>query len=230
MLCAAGSPLPIEGYVWLHEQFGTHAPIYVGSGGTDVCTGLVQGYPIVPVYAGEMSAKCLGVAAYAFDDEGNSVVGELGELVIVEPMPSMPVRFWGDVDMARYRSTYFEHYPGVMRFGDWVRFTEHGTAVVTGRSDATLNRGGVRIGTAEIYRVVEQMDEIVDSLVVHLEDPSGGLGRTDPVRADRHRARRSDGRTRRRAASSDRRRAARRAVAATRARRDRPVSAACRGT
>lgn len=177
MLCAAGSPLPTEGFVWLHEQFGSHAPVYVGSGGTDVCTGLVQGYPIVPVYAGEISAKCLGVAAYAYDEAGNSVVGELGELVIVEPMPSMPVRFWGDdADMSRYRGTYFEHYPGVMRFGDWVRFSERGTAVVTGRSDATLNRGGVRIGTAEIYRIVEQLDEVDDSLVVHLEDPSGGLG------------------------------------------------------
>jgi acetoacetyl-CoA synthetase len=177
MLCAAGSPMPTEGFVWLHEQFGSHAPTYVGSGGTDVCTGLIQGYPIVPVYAGELSAKCLGVAAFAFDDDGNSIVGELGELVIIEPMPSMPVGFWGDDDdMSRYRAAYFEHYPGVMRFGDWVRFTERGTGVITGRSDATLNRGGVRIGTAEIYRVVEQLAEIDDSLVVHLEDPSGGLG------------------------------------------------------
>jgi acetoacetyl-CoA synthetase len=176
MLAAAGSPLPTEGFVWLNEQFGAHAPTYVGSGGTDVCTGLVQGYPITPVYAGEISAKCLGVAAYAYDEEGNSVVGELGELVITEPMPSMPVRFWGDDDMSRYRATYFEQYPGVMRFGDWVRFTEHDSSVITGRSDATLNRGGVRIGTAEIYRVVEQMDGIADSLVVHLEDPAGGMG------------------------------------------------------
>lgn len=177
MLAAAGSPLPTEGFVWLHEQFGDRAPLYVGSGGTDVCTGLLQGCPIVPVYAGEISAKCLGVAAYAFDDHGNSVVGELGELVITEPMPSMPVRFWGDdADMSRYRATYFEQYPGVMRFGDWVRFTDHDTSVVTGRSDATLNRGGVRIGTAEIYRVVEQLPDVADSLVVHLEDPSGGLG------------------------------------------------------
>ncbi len=176
LLAAAGSPLPTEGFVWLNEQFGSHAPIYVGSGGTDVCTGLVQGYPNVPVYAGEISAKCLGVAAYAYDDNGNSVVGELGELVITEPMPSMPVRFWGDDDMVRYTATYFEHYPGVMRFGDWVRFTEHNTSIITGRSDATLNRGGVRIGTAEIYRVAEQMPDVLDSLVVHLEDPAGGMG------------------------------------------------------
>jgi acetoacetyl-CoA synthetase len=176
LLAAAGSPLPTEGFVWLHEQFGEHAPLYVGSGGTDVCTGLLQGHPINPVYAGEISAKCLGVAAYAYDEDGNSVVGELGELVITEPMPSMPVRFWGDDDMSRYRNTYFEQYPGVMRFGDWVRFSDHNTSVITGRSDATLNRGGVRIGTAEIYRVVEQMDEVVDSLVVHLEDSTGGMG------------------------------------------------------
>jgi acetoacetyl-CoA synthetase len=177
MLAAAGSPLPTEGFVWLNDQFGHHAPLYVGSGGTDVCTGLLQGCPIVPVYAGEISAKCLGVAAYAFDDDGNSVVGELGELVITQPMPSMPVRFWGDdSDMSCYRATYFEHYPGVMRFGDWVRFTGHDTSVVTGRSDATLNRGGVRIGTAEIYRIVERLPEVADSLVVHLEDPSGGMG------------------------------------------------------
>jgi acetoacetyl-CoA synthetase len=176
-LGAAGSPLPAEGFVWLHEQFGSHARLCVGSGGTDVCTGLVQGNPIVPVYAGEISAKCLGVSAFAFDDDGNEVVDDLGELVITEPMPSMPVRFWGDDDMARYRSTYFEQYPGVMRFGDWVRFTAHGSSVITGRSDATLNRGGVRIGTAEIYRVVEQMADVDDSLVVHLEDPDGGMGR-----------------------------------------------------
>lgn len=176
LLAAAGSPLPTEGFVWLHEQFGSHAPLYVGSGGTDVCTGLLQGYPINPVYAGEISAKCLGVAAYAYDEDGDSVVDELGELVITEPMPSMPVKFWGDDDMSRYRNTYFEQYPGVMRFGDWVRFTPHNTSVVTGRSDATLNRGGVRIGTAEIYRIVEQLPEVADSLVVHLEDPDGGMG------------------------------------------------------
>jgi acetoacetyl-CoA synthetase len=176
MLSAAGSPLPAEGFVWLFEQFGAQAPCYVGSGGTDVCSGLLQGYPIVPVYAGEISSKVLGVAAYAFDEDGNSVVGELGELVITKPMPSMPVRFWGDDEMTRYRATYYEQYPGIMRFGDWVRFTEHNTSVVTGRSDATLNRGGVRIGTAEIYRVVEQMPEVTDSLAVHLEDPDGGMG------------------------------------------------------
>jgi acetoacetyl-CoA synthetase len=177
MMSAAGSPLPLEGFTWLDEQFGKRAPLYIGSGGTDVCTGIVQGYPIVPVYAGEMAAKCLGVSVYAYDDAGRSIVDELGELVITEPMPSMPLRFWGDdEDMSRYRAAYFEHYPGVMRFGDWVRFAERGSSVITGRSDATLNRGGVRIGTAEIYRLIEQHPDIADSLVVHIEDTAGGLG------------------------------------------------------
>jgi acetoacetyl-CoA synthetase len=176
MLGAAGSPMPAEGFVWLDGQFGRRAPLNIGSGGTDVCTGIVQGCPIVPVYAGEMSAKCLGVAVYAFDEAGHPVVDELGELVITEPMPSMPVGFWGDDDGERYRAAYFEQYPGVMRFGDWVRFRERGSSVITGRSDATLNRGGVRIGTAEIYRVVELHVDVDDSLVVHLEAADGGIG------------------------------------------------------
>jgi acetoacetyl-CoA synthetase len=176
-IAAAGSPLPAEGYVWLDEQFDGGVHVSVGSGGTDLCTGIVQGYPNVPVYAGEMSAKCLGVSAYAFNEAGESVLDELGELVITQPMPSMPVRFWGDDEqMSRYRSTYYEQYPGVMRFGDWVRFSAHGSSIISGRSDATLNRGGVRIGTAEIYRVVEQHPDVADSLVVHIEDPDGGVG------------------------------------------------------
>ncbi len=169
MLCEAGSPLPLEGYEWLYRQVGPDVYLNVGSGGTDVCTGIVQGYPLLPVYAGEMSAPCLGVDAVAFDEEGRPVVGELGELVIRQPMPSMPVMFWNDPDGSRYRSTYFDRYPGVFRFGDWILFTERGTSVITGRSDATLNRGGVRLGTSEIYAVVEEMDEVLDSLVVHLE-------------------------------------------------------------
>ena len=129
----------------------------------------MQGYPILPVYAGEMSAPCLGVDAAAFDVDGNPVVGELGELVIRKPMPSMPVQFWNDPDGSRYRAAYFEHYPGVWRHGDWILFTERGSSLITGRSDATLNRGGVRIGTSELYGVVEEFDEVLDSLVVHLE-------------------------------------------------------------
>ena len=172
---AAGSPLPAEGYQWVADEL-PGVLLNVGSGGTDVCTGIVQGSPLQPVIPGEISGPCLGVAAYAFDEAGRTVVGELGELVITEPMPSMPVGFWGD-DGTRYRAAYFDHFPGVWRHGDWVRFSADQTCVIAGRSDATLNRGGVRLGTAEFYRVVEELDEVEDSLVVHLEDPAGGMGR-----------------------------------------------------
>jgi len=177
---AAGSPLPAEGYHWVREQFGPAVLLNVGSGGTDVCSAIVQGSPLQPVWAGEISGPCLGVAAQAFDEQGNAVVDELGELVITAPMPSMPVGFWGDTpvteDNSRYRATYFEDYPGVWRHGDWIRFSPNGSCVIAGRSDATLNRGGVRLGTAEFYRVVEELPEVDDSLVVHLEDPAGGNG------------------------------------------------------
>ncbi|MFC4468748.1 acetoacetate--CoA ligase [Streptomyces xiangluensis] len=174
---AAGSPLPPEGFHWVREQFGPRVLLNVGSGGTDVCTGILQGGPLQPVRAGEISGPCLGVAATAYDEQGNEVTDELGELVITRPMPSMPVGFWGDTDGSRYRAAYFDTYPGVWRHGDWVRFSEAtGSCTVAGRSDATLNRGGVRLGTAEFYRVVEELPEVNDSLVVHLEDPAGGPG------------------------------------------------------
>src|SRR4029079_11513928 len=173
---AAGSPLPPEGYRWVAEQFGPDVLLNVGSGGTDVCSGIVQGSPLQPVSVGEIAGPCLGVDAQAFDEKGERVVGDLGELVITAPMPSMPVGFWGDDDGARYRNTYFDVYPGVWRHGDWVRFSEVGSAIIAGRSDAKPNRGGVRLGTAEFYRVVEELPEVVDSLVVHLEDPAGGNG------------------------------------------------------
>jgi acetoacetyl-CoA synthetase len=169
MVCEAGSPLPLEGYEWLYEQFGPEVNVNVGSGGTDVCTGLVQGVPLLPVWAGEMSARMPGVDAAAYGPDGEPVVGELGELVIRQPMPSMPVGFWGDDDGSRYRDAYFGFFPGVWRFGDWILITERGSAIITGRSDATLNRGGVRLGSSEIYSVVEEIDEVLDSLVVHLE-------------------------------------------------------------
>jgi acetoacetyl-CoA synthetase len=172
---AAGSPLPPEGYRWVAEHF-PGVLLNVGSGGTDVCSGIVQGGPWQPVVEGEISGPALGVAAAAFDADGNPVVGELGELVITEPMPSMPVGFWRDPDGTRYRDAYFDVYPGVWRHGDWVRFSESGSVIVAGRSDATLNRGGVRLGTAEFYGVVEELPEVADSLVVHLEDPAGGPG------------------------------------------------------
>ena len=221
-VCEAGSPLPPEGYAWLYEQLGPDLFLNVGSGGTDVCSGLLSGYPILPVYAGEITAPCLGVDAVAFDLDGRPVIGELGELVIRRPMPSMPVGFWNDPDGSRYRSAYFEHYPGVWRHGDWILFTERGSCVITGRSDATLNRGGVRLGTSELYGVVEEMDEVLDSLVVHLEQtddlllfvvlrdgvalddalraPDRGRAPHEPLpaapaRRDRRRARRSHGRS-----------------------------------
>ena len=172
----AGAPLATEGYLWIVEQMGQDVLLNVGSGGTDVCTGIVSASPLQPVYAGEMSGNVLGCDIAAFDPFGHEVVGELGELVIRQPMPSMPVGFWGDTDGSRYRSSYFDMYPGIWRMGDWVRYTERGSLVITGRSDATLNRGGVRIGTADFYGVVEEFQEIDDSLVVHLEDPDGGPG------------------------------------------------------
>jgi acetoacetyl-CoA synthetase len=175
-LCTAGSPLPAEGYRYVYEQLDPSVVLINGSGGTDVCTGLVSGSFGQPVYEGEISGPCLGVAAYAFDADGQPVVGELGELVITKPMPSMPVALWGDRDGERYRASYFDRYPGVWRQGDWIRFTERGSCVLTGRSDATLNRGGVRLGTGEFYALVEDIPEVADALVVHLEDDGGGMG------------------------------------------------------
>jgi acetoacetyl-CoA synthetase len=172
----AGSPLPAEGHRYVYEQFAPELLLINGSGGTDVCTGIVSGSFAQPLYEGEISGPCLGVAARAFDVEGREVIGELGELVITEPMPSMPVALWNDPEGERYRASYFDRYPGVWRQGDWIRFTERGSCVVTGRSDATLNRGGVRLGTGEFYAVVEELPEIIDALVVHLEDDGGGLG------------------------------------------------------
>ncbi|MER6940328.1 acetoacetate--CoA ligase [Nocardioides sp. NPDC127514] len=175
VLGSAGAPLPPEGYAWLRDQL-PGAQINVGSGGTDVCSGIVQNNLLLPVYAGEISGRCLGVDAHAYDESGRPVTGVLGELVITSPMPSMPVGFWGDEDGSRYRSAYFDHYPGVWRHGDWILFHDNGSCHVAGRSDATLNRGGVRLGTAEFYRVAEEVDGVADSLVVHLEDPDGGNG------------------------------------------------------
>ncbi|MGN6871843.1 MAG: acetoacetate--CoA ligase [Solirubrobacteraceae bacterium] len=172
----AGSPLPVAGYRYLNEQLPPNALLLNGSGGTDVCTAIVGGTRIQPVYEGEISGPCLGVAARAFDPDGREIVGELGELVITEPMPSMPLGFWNDPDGSRYREAYFEQYPGVWRHGDWIRFTHERTCQVTGRSDATLNRGGVRLGTGEFYGVLDDIPEIADSIVVHLEDAGGGAG------------------------------------------------------
>ncbi|GAA1816711.1 acetoacetate--CoA ligase [Planosporangium flavigriseum] len=173
---STGAPLPPEGFGWVYEAVGKDLLLASASGGTDVCTAFVGGVPLLPVYAGEISCRALGAKVEAFGPDAKPIVGELGELVITEPMPSMPVGFWGDEDGSRYREAYFDAYPGVWRHGDWITIDERGSCVITGRSDATLNRGGVRLGTAEFYSVVEGLDEVVDSVVVHLEDPSGGAG------------------------------------------------------
>ena len=174
---STGSPLPPEGFGYVYESVAPQAMLSSLSGGTDVCTGFVGGAPLVPVYKGEISCRCLGARVEAFDTQGRPVIGEQGELVVTAPMPSMPVGFWGDEDGSKYRAAYFDTYPGVWRHGDWITVTERGTCVITGRSDATLKRGGVRLGTSEFYSVVESLDEVTDSLVVHLEDPEGGMGR-----------------------------------------------------
>jgi acetoacetyl-CoA synthetase len=174
---STGAPLPPEGFRYVYEEIAPDALLASASGGTDMCTAFVGMSPLLPVWEGEISCPYLGAKVEAFDPEGRPVVGEQGELVITEPMPSMPVGFWGDGDGERYRSAYFEDFPGVWRHGDWVTFTERGSCVISGRSDATLNRGGVRLGTAEFYSVVESFPEVADSLVVHLEDAGGGAGR-----------------------------------------------------
>ena len=170
----AGSPVPPQVTGWFYDSVKPDLWVATGSGGTDCCTGFVGGVPTLPVYAGEMQARSLGVAAHAFDGYGHSVVDRIGELVITEPMPSMPVGFWGDETGERYRDAYFRRFPGVWRHGDFFRVNARGGCFVPGRSDATLNRRGVRIGTAEIYHAVEALDEVTDSLVVNLDLPGGG--------------------------------------------------------
>jgi acetoacetyl-CoA synthetase len=166
---STGAPLPPEGFAWVYEQL-PDVWLKSISGGTDVCTAFVGGSPLVPVVEGEISCRYLGVAAEAFDEDGRPVVGEQGELVVTKPMPSMPVGFWNDPVGERFREAYFSRFPGVWCHGDWITFTERGSCVISGRSDATLNRAGVRLGTAEFYTVVEAIDGVRDSLVVHLDE------------------------------------------------------------
>lgn len=170
---STGSPLPPEGFRWVYDRVGEDTWLFSTSGGTDVCTAFVGGVPTLPVYEGELQARCLGAAVEAFSAAGQPVVGEVGELVITKPMPCMPLGFWGDEDGSRYRAAYFEMFPGVWRHGDWLELTERGTAIIHGRSDATINRGGVRMGTAEIYGAVATVPEVVDSLVVDVPQDGG---------------------------------------------------------
>ena len=169
----AGSPVSAECTAWFYRNVKDDVWVATGSGGTDVCTGFVGGVPTEPVRAGEIQARHLGVAAYSFNERGQGVTNEVGELVITEPMPSMPVALWGDVDGSRYRESYFDQFPGIWRHGDFFRVNERGGCFVLGRSDATLNRHGVRIGTAEVYRVLAAVDAVADSLIVNLDLPGG---------------------------------------------------------
>jgi acetoacetyl-CoA synthetase len=168
---STGSPLPPEGFDWIYEHLGKGTWLFSTSGGTDLCTAFVGGVATLPVYRGEIQARALGAAVEAWNEEGEPVVEEVGELVVTEPMPSMPIRFWGDEDGSRYRESYFEMFPGVWRHGDWLELTQRGTAVIYGRSDSTINRGGIRMGTSEIYRAVLSIEEIVDALVVDVPRP-----------------------------------------------------------
>lgn len=170
-LGSTGAPLSVEGFRWIADEVGHHVQICSVSGGTDLCTAFVGAAPDVPVWLGELSCRALGAAVEAYDDAGRPVTDQVGELVITKPMPSMPVFFWNDPDGTRLREAYFEDFPGVWRHGDWIKITGRGSAIIYGRSDSTLNRGGVRMGTAEFYRVVEGFDEVLDSLVI---DTSAG--------------------------------------------------------
>jgi acetoacetyl-CoA synthetase len=150
----------------VYEHVGSDTWLFSTSGGTDLCTAFVGGVPELPVYEGELQARALGAAIESWDPDGVAHIGQVGELVITKPMPSMPIYFWGDDDGSKYRDAYFAMFPGIWRHGDWIEITERGTAIISGRSDATINRGGIRMGTAEIYRAVMAVDAITDALVV----------------------------------------------------------------
>ena len=171
---STGSPLPPEGFEWIYDKVKKDLWLVSTSGGTDPCTGFVGGCPLLPVRSGEIQCRCLGVKAEAFDEEGRALIDQVGELVITEPMPSMPLYLWNDFENRRYMESYFTLYPGIWRHGDWIKVTSRGGVVIAGRSDSTLNRLGVRIGSAEIYGAVEDLPEVVESLIVGFEPPQGG--------------------------------------------------------
>jgi acetoacetyl-CoA synthetase len=170
-LGSTGSPLAPEGFRYIYEQLGPDLWLFSTSGGTDMCTAFVGGVPTLPVYEGELQARCLGCAVEAWDPDGHPLVDQVGELVITSPMPSMPLFLWGDADGARYHDSYFSMYPGIWRHGDWIEITSRGTAIIYGRSDSTINRGGVRMGTSELYRAVLALDEVVDALAIDVPRP-----------------------------------------------------------
>lgn len=166
---STGSPLPAEAYDWVYRQVRDDIWLAPMSGGTDFAGSFVAGCPLLPLHAGEMQCRCLGAKVEAYDEAGHPLIEAVGELVCTEPMPSMPLYLWGDADGQRYRDSYFDVYPAVWRHGDWIRITSRGGAIIYGRSDATINRHGIRMGTSELYRVVEDLDEVLDSMVVDLE-------------------------------------------------------------
>ncbi|UZR99373.1 acetoacetate--CoA ligase [Chondrinema litorale] len=170
---STGSPLPPEGFDWIYKYIKTDIWLMSMSGGTDVCSAFVGGNPLLPVYEGELQCRALGCAMQSLDEDGKPLLNEVGEMVIEKPMPSMPVFFWNDEGMKRYQSSYFEMFPGKWRHGDWIKITDRNTVIIYGRSDATLNRGGVRIGTSEIYRAVDKVSSVADSLVTCIELKGG---------------------------------------------------------
>jgi acetoacetyl-CoA synthetase len=170
---STGSPLPPEGFLWLYEHVKKEVWVASVSGGTDICSAFVTGSIMLPVVAGELQCRSLGAKVESFDEQGHALVEEVGELVITEPLPSMPLFFWNDPGNVRYQESYFAMYPGVWRHGDWIKITTRGSAIISGRSDSTINRMGIRMGSSEIYRVVEALPEILDSLIVGVELPHG---------------------------------------------------------
>jgi acetoacetyl-CoA synthetase len=172
---STGSPLAPESFRWVYEEVASDIWLFSTSGGTDVCTAFVAGCPLLPVYEGELQCRALGCAVEAWDEAGKPVEDEVGELVITEPMPSMPLFLWGDQSGERLRESYFSMYPGIWRHGDWIRITPRGGAVIYGRSDSTINRQGVRMGTSEIYRAAGAVAQVLDSLVVDIPLPDGEL-------------------------------------------------------
>ncbi|QBD81649.1 acetoacetate--CoA ligase [Ktedonosporobacter rubrisoli] len=171
---STGSPLPPEGFLWAYEHVKPDLWLASVSGGTDVCSAFVTCSPLLPVETGELQCRSFGAKVEAFDEQGHPLIDEVGELVITEPMPSMPLFFWNDPENRRYQESYFEMYPGIWRHGDWIKITPRGSAIIYGRSDSTINRMGIRMGSSEIYRVVESLPEILDSLIVGIELPGGG--------------------------------------------------------
>ncbi|MEO7020943.1 MAG: acetoacetate--CoA ligase [Ktedonobacteraceae bacterium] len=172
-LGSTGSPLPPEGFQWVYEHVKRDFWVASLSGGTDVCSAFLGGTPLLPVYAGELQCRALGAKVEAFDEQGNTLIDEVGELVITKPMPSMPLYFWNDPDGQKYYHSYFDVYPGIWRHGDWIKITPSGSSIIYGRSDSTINRKGVRMGSSEIYRIVEDMPEVLDSLIIGLERSGG---------------------------------------------------------